>query len=93
MMAAFFLVGSQMVITNFFQSIGKAKVSMFLSLSRQMLFLFPMLIILPPFLGVDGVWWSMPISDIVAEVVTVAMMIAYTKKFKKQHKMMANGEQ
>ncbi len=93
MMAAFFLVGSQMVITNFFQSIGKAKVSMFLSLSRQMLFLFPMLLVLPPFLGVDGVWWAMPISDMIAEVVTVVMLIAYMKKFKKQHKMMANGEQ
>lgn len=94
MMAAFFLVGSQMVITNFFQSIGKAKVSMFLSLSRQMLFLFPMLLILPPFLGVDGVWWAMPVSDTIAEVVTVAMMILYMKKFKKQHKtLMANGEQ
>ncbi len=94
MMAAFFLVGSQMVITNFFQSIGKAKVSMLLSLSRQMLFLFPMLLLLPPFMGVDGVWWAMPISDTIAEIVTVGLMIAYMKKFKKQHKtLMANAEQ
>lgn len=94
MMAAFFLVGSQMVITNFFQSIGKAKVSMLLSLSRQMLFLFPLLLLLPPFMGVDGVWWAMPISDTIAEIVTVGLMIAYMKKFKKQHKtLMANAEQ
>lgn len=94
MMAAFFLVGSQMVITNFFQSIGKAKVSMFLSLSRQMIFLLPMLLVLPSFLGVDGVWWSMPISDVIAEIFAVAMMAAYMRKFKKQHKsMIANGEQ
>lgn len=93
MMAAFLLVGSQMVITNFFQSIGKAKISMFLSLSRQMLFLFPLLLVLPPFMGVDGVWWAMPISDTVAEIVAVAMMMAYMRKFNRQHKILiANGE-
>lgn len=86
MMAAFIIVGSQMVITSFFQSIGKAKVSMFLSLSRQMIFLLPLLIILPLFMGVDGVWWAMPISDTVAAVVTYAIMIAYMRKFKQQHK-------
>lgn len=93
MMAAFLLVGSQMVITNFFQSIGKAKISMFLSLSRQMLFLFPLLLVLPPFMGVDGVWWAMPISDTIAEIVAVAMMMAYMRKFNRQHKILiANGE-
>ncbi len=94
MMAAFMLVGSQMVITNFFQSIGKAKVSMFLSLSRQMLFLLPMLLVMPLFMGVDGVWWAMPVSDTIAEIVTVALMMSYMRKFKLQHKTMtANGEQ
>ena len=64
---------------------------MFLSLSRQMLFLFPMLLILPKFMGVDGVWWSMPISDTIAEIVAVVMMYTYMKKFKKQHNLsMAN---
>lgn len=93
MMAAFVFVGSQMVIANFFQSIGKAKVSMFLSLSRQMIFLLPMLLLLPHFMGVDGIWWAMPISDLIAECVAVALMAAYMKKFKEQHKMIANGEQ
>ncbi len=94
MMAAFIFVGSQMVIANFFQSIGKAKVSMFLSLSRQMIFLLPLLIILPMFMGVDGVWWAMPISDTVAVVVAIALMAAYMKKFKEQHKkIMSDGEQ
>ena len=92
MMASFVLVGSQMVIANFFQSIGKAKVSMFLSLSRQMIFLLPMLIILPPFLGVDGIWWAMPISDLIAEIVAGVLMVTYMSKFKKQHKInLANG--
>lgn len=94
MMAAFVLVGSQMVITNFFQSIGKAKISMFLSLSRQMIFLLPMLLLLPLFLGVDGIWWAMPISDTIAEIVAVVMMMTYMRKFKEQHKLLIeHGEQ
>ncbi len=93
MMAAFIFVGSQMIITNFFQSIGKAKVSMFLSLSRQMIFLLPLLLLLPLFMGVDGVWWAMPISDVISEIVAVAMMAVYMKKFNKQHKILAYGEQ
>lgn len=94
MMAAFVLVGSQMVITNFFQSIGKAKISMFLSLSRQMIFLLPMLLLLPLFLGVDGIWWAMPISDTIAEIVAVVMMMTYMRKFKERHKLLTeHGEQ
>ena len=94
MMAAFVLVGSQMVITNFFQSIGMAKISMFLSLSRQMIFLLPMLLLLPLFLGVDGIWWVMPISDTIAEIVAVVMMMTYMRKFKEQHKLLIeHGEQ
>ena len=51
----------------------------------------PMLLILPKFMGVDGVWWSMPISDTIAEIVAVVMMYTYMKKFKKQHNLsMAN---
>lgn len=83
-MLAFPIVGYQMVVTSFFQSIGKAKVSMFLSLSRQLIFLLPMLAILPPIYGVDGVWWAMPISDVVAAVVTFVIMAVYMRKFKKQ---------
>ena len=93
MMVSFPLVGSQMVITNFFQSIGKAKVSMFLSLSRQMIFLLPLLLILPLEWGVKGVWWSMPISDTIAAVVTFVMIAIYMKKFNKQHKKMIAHEQ
>ena len=83
-MLAFPIVGYQMVVTSFFQSIGKAKVSMFLSLSRQLIFLLPLLAVLPGIYGVDGVWWAMPISDTIAAVVTFFMMAAYMRKFKKQ---------
>ena len=90
-MIAFPLIGSQAVITNFFQSIGKAKISIFLSLSRQMIFLLPLLIILPPVWGVDGVWAALPASDAVAFVVTWIIMIRYMQKFKRQHKELTNG--
>ena len=59
-MMMFPLIGSQMVITNFFQCIGKVKISIFLSLSRQLLCLLPLLSILPNFYGITGVWASMP---------------------------------
>ena len=61
--ALFPIVGAQIVIGNFFQSIGHAGKSIFLSVSRQMLFLIPLLIILPRRWGLDGVWASHPISD------------------------------
>ncbi len=86
-MLAFPIVGCQMVITNFFQCIGKAKISIFLSLSRQMLFLLPLLIILPPIWKVDGVWMSMPISDSIAAIVAVIMILRYMKKFKRQARL------
>lgn len=80
LMTMFPLVGIQIVITNFFQSIGKAKISIFLSLSRQLLFLIPLLIILPYFLAVDGIWYSLPISDTVASCIAIGMLCYYYKK-------------
>lgn len=70
----FFLVGSQIVISSYFQSIGLASVAIFLSLSRQLVFLLPGLIFLPYFLDLDGVWTSMPVADVIAFVVTVAIL-------------------
>ena len=90
-MIAFPLIGSQAVITNFFQSIGKAKISIFLSLSRQMIFLLPLLIALPPLMGIDGVWTAMPASDAIAFVVTWIVMIRYMRKFNQQHKDLSYG--
>lgn len=81
-MLVFPVVGIQMVCTGFFQSIGKAKVSMLLSLSRQLLFFLPMLIILPNFYQVDGVWMAQPISDVISVVVAVVMLTNYIKKLK-----------
>lgn len=83
-MLLFPLIGYQMVVTSFFQSIGKAKVSMLLSLSRQMLFLVPLLLVLPPIFKIDGVWAALPASDGIAFVVTWFIMESYKKKLKSQ---------
>ena len=83
-MMVFPVVGAQMVCTGFFQSIGKAKISMLLSLSRQLLFFLPLLIVLPNFYDVDGVWMSQPISDMISAIVAVALLLNYIKRFKQQ---------
>ena len=78
------IVGFQMVVTNFFQCIGKVKISIFLSLSRQLLFLIPFLIILPQFFKLDGVWASLPSSDFLASLVAAIIMMAYMRRLKRQ---------
>ena len=85
-MALFVIIGAQMVITNFFQSIGKAKVSIFLSLSRQLIFLVPAIAILPPLMGLDGVWLAMPLSDGVAAVMAYTMLWIYIRRLKGEKK-------
>lgn len=71
----FWLVGFQIVATNFFQSLGMAGKAVFLSLTRQILFMIPLLLILPPHYGLDGVWSCFPISDAVATIVAALMLI------------------
>ena len=78
-MATFPIIAFPIVIGNFFQSVGKAKKSIVLSLSRQVLFLIPLLIILPHFLGIKGVWWSIPISDVIATILSIIMIYRYYK--------------
>ncbi len=79
------IVGRQMVISNFFQSLGLARKAIFLSLTRQLLFLLPALILLPPFFGTDGVWFSFPISDLLAVVVAEVMLARFKKQFRSNH--------
>ncbi len=81
--AAIPIVGYQIVTTNFFQSIGKAKVSIFLSLSRQLLFLLPLMLVLPRLLQLDGVWLSFAFSDAISAVVTFFVMWKLLRQFKK----------
>lgn len=76
------IIGFQMVTSNFFQSIGMAGKAIFLSLTRQMLILLPCLLILPQFFGVEGVWYSMPVSDLLASLIALMMLVAQFRKFK-----------
>ena len=75
------IVGFQMIATNFFQSLGMVKKSVILSLSRQILFLLPLLYALPNWFGADGVWMSFPISDALATLLTIYMLGRLFKKF------------
>ena len=84
MSAAFFIVGLQVVITQFFQSIGKSQISIFLSLSRQLLFLIPCLLILPRYYGTNGVWWSIPIADAVAFIVAVIAIVRHIHRINRR---------
>ena len=77
------IVGFQMVTSNFFQSIGMANKAIFLSLTRQLLFLLPCLIILPTFMGAAGIWWSMPASDLAASIVAAVLLHKQFQAFKK----------
>ncbi len=82
MTVIFPIVGFQMIATNFFQSLGMVNKSVILSLSRQILFLLPLLYLLPLQMGADGVWISFPISDLMATLLTVFMLGRLFKKFK-----------
>ncbi len=76
------IVGFQVVTSNFFQSIGMPLKAIFLSLTRQVLFLIPLLVILPKYYGSTGVWMSMPIADFIASIVSFCMLLWQLKKFK-----------
>ena len=76
------VIGFQMVTSNFFQSIGMAGKAIFLSLTRQLLILIPCLLILPRFWGADGVWYSMPLSDLLASVIAGVMLYQQFRAFK-----------
>lgn len=77
------LVGFGMVTSNFFQCLGMVKISIFLSLSRQLLFLVPLVYGLPLLMGQDGVWVSFPISDLLSVVVSAYFINRLFRKFRK----------
>jgi len=80
---AFPFVGFQIVVSNFFQSIGMATKAIFLSLMRQFIFLIPLLFIMPYFFGVNGVWLSMSSADFLATITTLIMFIIQIRSFNK----------
>ncbi len=82
MVAAFPIVGFQMVTSNFFQCIGKAFIAVILSTTRQMLFLVPLLLMLPSWFKLDGVWWALPISDGLSTFLAAYFLIRQFRIFK-----------
>ena len=79
-LCTFPFVGSQMVAVSFFQTIRRPRASMIISLTRQLLFLIPMLVILPHLIGVTGVWWSMALADVASVTISWIMLYTETKK-------------
>lgn len=82
-MLAFPIVGMQIVASNFFQAIGKAKIAIFLSLTRQLLFLIPALYLMPLVLGLNGVWLSTVVADFLSAFVSLWVLVVSIKKMKK----------
>lgn len=80
---AFWIVGFQIVSTNFFQSLGYAGKSIFLSLTRQVIFLLPLIFTLPRAFGLDGVWGAFPAADILATFTTAIMAAVQFKQLKR----------
>jgi Na+-driven multidrug efflux pump len=74
------IVGFQMVASTFFQSIGMPGKAIFMSLTRQVLFLLPCLMILPSFFGIKGVWYSMPAADLLASIIAAYLLISQYRK-------------
>ncbi|MDR2859465.1 MAG: MATE family efflux transporter [Mediterranea sp.] len=73
------VVGCQVVIANFFQSIGKAKISVMLGLSRQLIYFLPLLLILPGYFGQNGIWIAIPVSDFLGFVTTIICLSVYMR--------------
>lgn len=79
------IIGFQIVSANYFQAVGKPKHSMFLSLSRQVIILIPLLLILPGILRLDGVWIAGPASDFLSSLLTAFFIIREMKNLNKMH--------
>ena len=73
------VVGFQTIGASLFQAIGKALPALFLALSRQVLLLLPLVLILPIFFGISGIWFAFPISDIVAAIITLIWVVREVK--------------
>jgi len=74
------IVGFQVVASNFFQSVGKAKIAMFATLFRQVIMLIPLILIFPGFWGIDGIWLAFPVADTMS---AMAVALFLTQEWKK----------
>ena len=78
------IIGFQIISTTYFQAVGKAKQSLFLSLSRQMVILIPMVLILPHFFGLTGIWLAGPVADFIASILTAGFLVSEFKTLRRK---------
>lgn len=78
--STFFVVGFHIIVTNYFQSIGRAGISIFLSISRQILLLIPFILLFPPIWGLTGAWMAQPASNIISAIIAVIILSIHLKK-------------
>ena len=87
------IIGISITGSNYIQSIGKARVAMMLSLLRQVIMFIPLLIVLPKFFGLDGIWYAQVVSDFLSTVITAVILYRELKTYKnfetKQDKIIA----
>lgn len=88
---AWYLVGFQTIGSTVFQAIGKAKPAFITAISRQVIFLLPLLIIMPHYVGLKGIWWAFPISDALAFGVTLALFLPQIRRLKEKRDFMERG--
>ncbi|MCX7022997.1 MAG: MATE family efflux transporter [Spirochaetes bacterium] len=74
------LIGFQIVAANYFQAVGKPRQAMFLSLSRQVLVLIPLIVVLPLSFGLEGLWYAPPVADVISSILTAAFFIAEIRR-------------
>ncbi|MGK0465267.1 MAG: Na+-driven multidrug efflux pump [Clostridium sp.] len=79
------VIGFQIVSSNYFQAVGKAKISIFLGLSRQVIILIPLLFILPRFFDLNGIWASAPSSDVISSILTAVFLFVEIRHLNKLH--------
>lgn len=84
------IIGMQIVASNYFQAVGKPRHAMFLSLSRQVLFLIPSILILPRFFELKGVWMAAPVSDVFASIVTGIWIMLEIKNLNSEDNIQKN---
>ncbi len=81
------VIGVQIVITNYFQSVGKAGKAILLSLTRQVLFLIPLIILLPRYFGLDGIWMAGPIADAIASILAGVFLYNEFRHLDEKHEL------
>jgi Na+-driven multidrug efflux pump len=89
---AWYLVGFQAVGSIVFQAIGKARPAFFTAIARQVIFLLPLILILPIFYQVRGIWLAFPIADGLAFAFTLSLFIPQMREFRRRESLMKGGE-